>query len=111
MKNQTKIILWSIIGLTFYGINLITPSDSKDEVKTSSLVDAIVECEYDMKAKLNRPNNFKVDSPFKYKGTKEITKGSKYQVAGQVSYDNVVNKPYGCIVHFSGGTYTTEVVL
>lgn len=84
--------------------------DKPAEKPRGDLVSAVGECQELIKAE-KRPLKVKFDNAFKYKGTKELIKGYRFQVSGQVNYGGIVSKPYGCLMLFENNNYKVEVIL
>ena len=102
MKQRTRSILvvslWLFVGVVVYSLN----KDDTPTAKVGNYVDAVVECQEVITSRFPY-QPIKFDNAFKYKGTKVITEGSKFQVAGKVN-----GRPYGCIVHFEDDKYIVE---
>ena len=82
---------------------------SEPEVKVPWTTDAVVECQEAVKNKLQYAKA-SFDNAFKHKGTKEIIKGKRFQVAGKVSIGKL-QKNYGCLVEYKNNGYEVEVIL
>jgi hypothetical protein len=82
---------------------------SEPEIEVPWTTDAVVECQEAVKNKLHGAK-VKFDNAFKHRGTKEIIKGKRFQVAGKVSIGKL-QKNYGCFVVYKNNKYEVEVIL
>ena len=88
-RNEIAFIaLISFASITWYSV---LHEEKKPEIKAGNLTEAVVECQAKIKIK-KAPLKVKFDNVFKYKGTKEVVDGVRFQVAGQLNYLNTVNK-------------------
>lgn len=106
-KNELIILTFSILFLvSIVGIIALGSADTKPTVWTT---DAVVKCQEAVKKKLYGAK-LSFDNAFKHKGTKEIVKGKRFQVAGKVSIGKL-QKNYGCFVVYKNNAYEVEVIL
>lgn len=102
----SAIFLGSIISLIMIGSSGAKP---KKEI-TGNLIDAVVECQHKVK-KAALPSKVDFDVAFKFKGTRELIKGVRFQVAGNIEHGKNKIKPYGCFVNYINHKYEVEAIL